>query len=92
MGIGTNLTEAYSVVRRTITGTVRAGGGGEVGGFLVCTGTPTLTLYDGIDNTGTLLLNGLVCVAGTPYPFPVHLNNGLYAVLSGVGDISFFIN
>lgn len=91
MGAGSNVTEAYSVIRATATATIRSGEG-EVGGFIVVTGTPTLTLYDGVSTAGTLILNGLVCVAGTPYPFPVHLRTGLHAVLSGAGDITFFVN
>lgn len=59
-------------------------------GFLVASGTPTLTLYDGTSTGGKKILDSLVCVAGTYYPFPAHVQVGLYATFVGAGSISFF--
>lgn len=82
--------ERYSYVRLTATGVVKAGSG-LLGGFLVVTGTPTITLYDNPSAaSGTIIINGLVTVAGTPYPVPAKFTQGCYAVLSGAGDVTFF--
>lgn len=75
----------------TASGILRTGAG-LIDGFLVATGTPTITIYDGTDTSGTLLLNGLVTVAGTPYPFPALVEAGAYVVMSGTGDVTFFYN
>jgi hypothetical protein len=82
--------ETYTPKRLTASGLVK-NGGGTAGGFFVANGNPLVTLYDGIDNTGTVILNALQAVAGTPYPFPAQFTTGLYATLTGAGDITFFI-
>ena len=82
--------ENWNYKRITATGQV-VKGAGSFGGFIVATGTPTITLYDGTSTSGTLVLNGLVAVAGTFYRLPVSFNTGLYASISGSGDITFFV-
>jgi hypothetical protein len=77
--------------RLTSSGIIKTGAG-LCNGFMVVTGTPTITLYDGVDNTGVLIYNGLVTTAGTPYPCPALVNVGIYAVLGGAGDVTFFYN
>lgn len=81
--------EEYTPVRLTASGQVLASKG-IVGGFLVASGTPTITLYDSLTGSGTVILNAIVTIAGTPYPFPARVANGCYAVLSGAGDVTFF--
>jgi hypothetical protein len=81
--------EKYLPVIVTSTGKVPIQGC-LMGGFLVATGTPTLTLYDGHDTSGRKILDSMVCTPGTPYPFPASLQIGLYAVISGTASITFF--
>jgi hypothetical protein len=64
--------------------------GTAIEGFLVATGTPTISLYDGLSTSGKNLLNGLVCVPGTYYTFPATVQKGLYVSMSGSGSITFF--
>ena len=79
--------------RLTASGLVlTASGQAILSGILVATGTPTITVYDGTDTTGEVIVNGLVAVAGTPYPIPRIINKGIYVVLSGAGDITVFYN
>jgi len=86
-----NPNEQYSIQRLTASGLIRSGNG-QLGGFLVAQGTPTVTIYDNTAASGTILLNAMVCAAGTSYPLPVALTIGAYAVISGACDISFFYN
>lgn len=86
-----NYNENYSIVRLTSTGSVRTGEG-QVGGFIVASGTPTIALYDGTSTAGALLLNTMQTVVATPYPFPVGYRTGLFAVITGTADVTFFIN
>jgi len=81
----------YQFKRLTASGLIKTGSGLS-GGFIVATGTPTITLYDNTSAAGTVILNGLVAAAATPYPIPALFNTGLYAVLSGAGDVTFFYN
>ena len=78
-------------VRLTASGIVKTGAG-ALSGFLVVTGTPTITLYDNTSAAGTVIINGIVTTAGTPYPVPARFINGCYAVLGGSGDVTFFYN
>jgi hypothetical protein len=86
-----NNNEQYSVKRLTATGVVKAGQG-VLGGFIVASGSPTIALYDGADATGTLILNTMQTAATTSYPFPYASTSGIYAVITGTADITFFIN
>jgi hypothetical protein len=77
--------------RLTATGIVRTGSG-LFNGFLVASGTPTVKIYDGVDNTGAVILNTMQTAAATPYPVPVLVNVGVYVEIGGSGDITFFYN
>jgi len=89
--IAENNNEMYTYVRLTASGLIKTGVG-QLGGFLVATGTPTITIYDGTSASGTLMLNGVVTTAGVPYPVPCGFNTGLYVAISGTCDVTFFYN
>lgn len=84
-----NQNEEYQPKRLTATGIVRTGAG-QLGGFLVASGTPTIKIYDSVDNSGTIILNTMQTAAATPYPLPVQLIKGCYAEITGTADITFF--
>lgn len=84
-----NNNEMYGYKRLTATGSVKASQG-QLGGFIVATGTPTVTIYDSLAASGTVILNGMVCSAATPYPLPVGFNIGCYVSITGTCDITFF--
>ena len=86
-----NANEQYAVKRLTASGIVRSGQGG-LGGFIVASGSPTIILYDGIDATGTVILNTMQTSVATSYPFPYVCSTGVYATITGTADITFFIN
>lgn len=77
----------YNYARLTGNGIVKTGSG-LLGGFLVASGAPTITIYDGVDNTGTLILNGWVGSASTAVPCMAKFVAGCYAVVTG-GDVTF---
>ena len=87
--IAENNNEMYAYYRLTASGLIKTGAG-QLGGFIVATGTPTITIYDGTTSAGTLILNGVVTTAGVPYPVPVGFNTGLYVTISGTCDVTFF--
>ena len=88
-GVPENNNDAYAYQRLTVSGLIKTGQG-LLGGFMVASGTPTVTLYDNTSAAAPIILNATVTVAGTRYPLPVVFNTGLYAVLSGTGDITFY--
>ena len=48
-------------------------------GFMCATSSSWIVdVYDGVDNTGTLLLSAMPLVSGTPYPMPFALRKGLF--------------
>ena len=79
----------YVYKRLTASGQIKATGG-QLGGFLVATGTPTITIYDNTTATGTLILNGIVTVAGTSYPLPVGFGTGCFVTITGTCDVTFY--
>ena len=81
----------YAYARLTGSGLIKTGGG-QLGGFIVATGTPTVTIYDNTAGSGILILNGIVTTAGTQYRIQVGFINGCYVVLNGAGDITFMYN
>lgn len=83
--------EQCQTKRLTASGLVRTGSG-LLSGLLVASGTPVIKLYDGVDNTGTVLVNSMQTTAATPYPVPAVVNVGIYAELTGAGDVTFFYN
>ncbi len=74
----------------TSTGVVESGSG-KIIGFFVATGTPTLVLDDSTDGSGTVILNGVVCTAGTYYPFPAAFSNGLYVTQTNAGSVTYLV-
>jgi hypothetical protein len=83
--------QQYQYTRLTASGLVKSGQG-LLGGFLVASGTPTIQLFDSLTAGGTLILNTMQLSAATAYPVPAFFNNGVYAVIAGAGDITFFYN
>lgn len=83
--------EQYQYQRLTASGLVKTGSGLS-GGFLVTSGTPTVAIYDGTDTSGTLIVNTMQTTAATPYPVPAKFNIGMYVVIGGAGDVTFFYN
>lgn len=80
----------YTPVRLTASGVVKPGPG-CLGGFIVASGTPTVALYDNTAGSGTLILNAMQTAVGINYSIPVQFTKGCYAVITGAGDITFFI-
>ena len=80
---------SYFYKRLTASGLLKSGSG-LLGGFIVASGTPTITIYDNNAGSGTLILNGLLANSSTPYPVPARFTNGAYVVISGTGDVTFF--
>lgn len=78
----------YNYTRLTGSGLVKKGSG-LLGGFLVASGTPTITIYDGVDTSGTLILNGWVAGSSTAVPCMAKFVAGCYVVISGAGDVTF---
>jgi hypothetical protein len=75
----------------------KATGLGSITGILAATSSSAIIIvWDGQDATGTLgptqqVTGQITLVAGTPYPIPAKLNNGLYIQLvSGTGGWTVF--
>lgn len=81
--------EEYQFARLTASGQVKIGAGCS-GGFVVASGTPTIELFDSLTGSGIVILGPMVTTAGTPYPLPAQFVNGLYAAITGTGDVTFF--
>lgn len=87
---GSSNNEQYAYIRLTSSGAVK-NGTGQLGGFLVASGNPTVQLNDFAGSaSGTLIVNTMQVSAGTPYPVPIGFINGCFATLVGTGDITFF--
>lgn len=76
--------------RLTTTGVVKAGSGNLVG-FFVASGTPTVKLWDNASAaSGTVILNTSAAVVPPAwYPLPLAFTKGCYATITGAGDITF---
>jgi hypothetical protein len=82
----------YNHKRITSTSLIK-NGPGVSGGFLVAASSSgTITLYDSTDNSQGLMVNAVPLTAGQWYPFPGQFTRGLYAVIGGTADISYFYN
>lgn len=77
--------------RFTSSGLIKKGNG-LLTGFIVASGTPTVKLYDGIDTSGTVMLNSMVCQPATPYPLSILFTAGCYVSITGTCDITFLYN
>ena len=86
-----NNNQNYKYARLTASGLVKTGVG-QIWGFVVATGTPTITIYDNTSAAGTLILNGIVTVAGGTYQLPVGFGTGCYVSISGACDVTFLYN
>lgn len=87
-----NNNEMYAFIRLTVSGVVK-GAPGQLGGFIVASGTPTVQLYDNATtNTGTIMLNTMQTAVGIFYRIPVGFVNGCFAQIVGTADITFFYN
>lgn len=85
---GTN--EEYQYVRLTGSGVVKAGAG-QLGGFLVASGTPTIQIWDNPSAaSGSLILNTMQTTAGQAYPVPAQFIRGCFVTLTGAGDLTFY--
>lgn len=78
--------------RLTASGVVKANQGILLG-FIVASGTPTVSLNDapvaGSVAAGNLILNTMQTAVGVYYPLNVRFVKGLYATQTGAGDITF---
>lgn len=79
----------YQYQRLTASGLVK-NGAGLLGGFLVASGSGSVTVYNGTSSSGTLILNTMTIADATPYPLPVLFTAGCYVVISGTLDVTFF--
>lgn len=87
---GNNNNEQYAYAHLTASGVIKASAG-QLGGFIVASGTPTVALYDNATQSSSLvILNTMQVQAATPYPVPVGFNNGCFAFIVGTADITFF--
>lgn len=87
----------YRSVRLTSTGYVKGNTNttsqcsGLLGGFIVASGSGSISIYDSNNTTnGILLLNNMTIADATPYPFPVLFTRGCYVVITGTMDVTFF--
>lgn len=67
-------------------------GQGLLTGLFISSGTPTITVYDGVDTTGTVIVPAFVAAAATPYPMPSVISKGIFIVMSGSGTGTCFYN
>lgn len=60
-------------------------GPGILGGIFVssASGSPTLTVYDGLTSAGTKIIDTFIPVAATYYPMPASFLTGLSVVMGG---------
>jgi len=79
--------------RATASKLVRTGQGLLNGLLCAQSSSMVISIYDGVDDTGVLLVNQMTLAAATPYPVPALVNTGIYVkLISGSGDITVFYN
>lgn len=79
----------YQYVVLSATGVVRAAPG-ILSGFMVASGTPTVALWDNATGaTNPVILTTMQTAVGIWYGLPVRFVNGLWAVITGTGSITF---
>lgn len=81
--------------RLTASGLVLTATGQGMSSGLLCAQSSSLvvSVYDGIDTSGTLLVNQIPLTAGAPVPIPAIVTKGIYvSFVSGSGDITYFYN
>jgi hypothetical protein len=81
--------------RLSATGLVLTASGQAMLSGILCAQSSSLiiSIYDGIDATGELVVNQVPLTAGVPLPVPRIINKGIYiSFVSGSGDITVFYN
>lgn len=78
----------WQFVNLSADGQVKASQG-QILGFLVNKGTPTLTIYDSLTAAGTKIVDALVCVAGQAYPLGCVFQKGLYVDMTNPDSVTF---
>ena len=76
--------------RVTASGTVITGPCRIAGFYVSSTSSGTLVLYDNTAASGTQISGTITPAAGLFHPFPVDVQNGLYATVGGTIDVTFF--
>lgn len=61
---------------------------GSMGGFFVSAATGTITIYDGVDATGRLMLATFTPAAPGWFDFPTAYSAGLYVVITAAMPVS----
>lgn len=73
------------------SGQVLSASGQLLGVFCASSSSGTLKLWDNTAGSGAVVVNTFSLTAGTFYPIPASLANGLYAELGGTADITLFV-
>lgn len=79
----------------TASGLVLTASGQAMLSGLLCAQSTSLvvSIYDGTDDTGELVVDSVPLVAGVPLPVPRIINKGIYIkFISGSGSITVFYN
>lgn len=81
-----------SPIVKSASGNVKNGEGALLGFFCNSTSTGTVILYDDAATGTTTAISGTITPsAGTFYPFPAALVNGLNAVIANTLNVTFFV-
>lgn len=88
-----NQCEDFQYAPFSASGALKTGPG-QLGGIFVSSvsGSPTITIYDSIAGSGSVIVAQFVPVAGVPYPFPCRFSTGLYVVIGGTVNATAFFN
>lgn len=73
---------------------LKATGQGLLTGILVSqSSTWIISVFDGVDATGTLIVDNMTVAAATPYPMPCVVTKGIFIkTISGTGKGTCFYN
>lgn len=78
-------------VRVSASGVICRGNGCLVGVLCNSSTAGTVTLYDDTNGATTAFAAAIPMVAGAYTPIPAAFANGLYFVLGGTADVTFFV-
>jgi hypothetical protein len=85
--------QAQSAVVTRSSGNLVKTGSGLLNSIMVTATPATLKVYDGVDNTGTVLVNSFVGVAGVSYPINALVTTGIFVTIAGSnGQATVFYN
>jgi len=87
-----NNNEEYIGLSISASALVKSGEGQLGGVFCSTSSGGSLIIYDSTTASGTVLVSSFILSAGTSYPFPCRVNNGIYAFISGTASVTFFFN